>query len=229
MPEGSAQSATAPGKTVDRVVFFTDAVFAIAMTLLVIEIPRPDSADFAVGNGVSKATAASKLWHFLTAQDGSFFAYLLAFYLLWIVWREHHALFDQVARLSGPMVGLHFPLLLLVAFLPYPTTVIGHYLENPVAALLFTLAVGGLLLCRSALQLRAYRDGVLQPQVDLKRFRAKVTVSFIVTGYWLATLAVVWWTPWVLIPWILTSVVAAATEQVMKRHLAAHAEENGTG
>jgi uncharacterized membrane protein len=215
MSEGSARSAIAPGHSVDRMVFFTDAVFAIAMTLLVIEIPRPD---FITGD-VSKARAVAKLWHFLTAQDSSFFAYLLAFYLLWIVWREHHELFDQVTRLSGPMIGLHFPLLLVVAFLPYPTTIVGHYLDNPVAALLFTLAVGGLLLCRSAIQWRAYRDGLLAPEVDKERFRANVTVSFIVTGYWLATLAVVWWTPWVLIPWILTSVVATATQRVMKRHL----------
>jgi uncharacterized membrane protein len=229
MSESPARSATAPGQSVDRVVFFTDAVFAIAMTLLVIEIPRPDSADFTIGDGVSKASGAVKLWHFLTAQDSSFFAYLLAFYLLWIVWREHHELFDQVTRLSGPMIGLHFPLLLLVAFLPYPTTIVGHYLDNPVAALLFALAVGGLLLCRSAIQLRAYRDGVLQPEVDKERFRANLTVSFIVTGYWLATLAVVWWTPWVLIPWILTSGVAAVAHRVMARRLAAHARDHGAG
>ncbi len=43
-----------PGQTPERVSFFTDAIFAIAMTLLVIEIPRPEEMKFSVGHGVSK-------------------------------------------------------------------------------------------------------------------------------------------------------------------------------
>jgi uncharacterized membrane protein len=67
------------GHTAERVGFFTDAVFAIAMTLLVIEIPRPGAADFEVGDGVTKGQAAGKLWHFLVDQRSDFYAYALAF------------------------------------------------------------------------------------------------------------------------------------------------------
>jgi len=215
MPDSSAHAAAAPGQTADRVGYFTDAVFAIAMTLLVIEIPRPQASTFDVGDGTSKTKAFTNLWHFLVAQDSAFIAYALAFFILWIVWRGHHVLFDQVSRVSRPMIALHFPLLLLVAFLPYPTTVIGHYPDNPLAALLFTLVVGGLLLCRSLIQRRADLDDVLLPEVDRDKFRASVSLSFIVTGYWAATLAVVWWTPWVLIPWFLTSPAAHLIQRVM--------------
>ncbi len=54
MADNPAGGLVEPGHTAERVAFFTDAVFAIAMTLLVIEIPRPDEADFGVGPGVSK-------------------------------------------------------------------------------------------------------------------------------------------------------------------------------
>ena len=70
------------GLTAERVGFFTDAVFAIAMTLLVIEIPRPPDGEFGVGDVVGKARAAADLGHSLVEQTGSFVAYVLAFYLL---------------------------------------------------------------------------------------------------------------------------------------------------
>jgi uncharacterized membrane protein len=171
MAESSTTKPAAPGSSPDRIMFFTDAVFAIAMTLLVIEIPRPEASDFDPGDGVSKTEAVSRLWHFVASQGSSFLAYVLAFYILWIVWREHHKLFDQVSETSGPMIALHFPLLLLVAFLPYPTTVVGHYASNPVAAFCFTLAVGGVLLCRTLIQMRALRDNVLLPGIDRQKFQ----------------------------------------------------------
>jgi uncharacterized membrane protein len=206
-----------PGHTPERVAFFTDAVFAIAMTLLVIEIPRPQAAEFQAGDGVSKAQAADRLWHFLAAEHNAYYAYALAFSMLWIVWRHHHVLFDQVDRVSAAMTGWHFPLLLLAAFLPYATTVMGHYPGNPMAALLLGLVVGALLACRSAMQSRAARDGVLRPEVDMRRYQADVTVSWIVTGYWAATLVLVWWTPWVEIPWFLTAAVGTVGRIASRR------------
>jgi uncharacterized membrane protein len=225
MAESPVTKRAAPGHTPERVVFFTDAVFAIAMTLLVIEIPRPEASDFDPGDGVSKTEAVSRLWHFIAHQGSSFFAYVLAFYILWIVWREHHRLFDQVSEMSRAMIGLHFPLLLLAAFLPYPTTVIGHYASNPVAAFGFTLAVGGLLLCRTLIHMRALRDNVLLPDVDRQKFQAEVTVSFIVTAYWLATLVLAWWAPWVLIAWTLTSLVAEIARRTVTRRAEAHKQQ----
>jgi len=223
MSDDLAQERTRPGQTAERLGFFTDAVFAIAMTLLVIEIPRPDAADFETGDGVSKAEAFDRLWRFLTAHHSDFFAYLLAFYMLWVVWREHHALFDQVSHVSAPMIGWHFPLLLLAGFLPYATTVLGHYPDNPLAALLYGLVVGALLLCRSAIQSLASRDDVLLPHIDKRQYRLTTTVSWIVTGYWALTLVLVWWTPWVAIPWFLTSAVASVVGWIVNRRTAAAA------
>jgi uncharacterized membrane protein len=115
------------------------------------------------------------------------------------------------------MTGLHFPLLLVAAFLPYATTVMGHYPGNPLAALLLGLVVGALLAVRSALQSRAARDGVLQPEVDLRRYQAEAVVSWIVTGYWAVTLLLVWWTPWVEIPWFLTPAIGTVARFASRR------------
>jgi uncharacterized membrane protein len=216
MEPNSTRTAVDPvpaGLTAERVGFFTDAVFAIAMTLLVIEIPRPEDGEFGVGEDVGKAEAARNLGHFLAEQAGSFVAYLLAFYLLWIVWRQHHGLFDRIDRLSPALVRWHFPLLLLVGFLPYSTTVLGHHIDNPAAALLYSLTVGCLLASRSALRSRALSDGLLRDDVDLAGHRRETRASWWVTAYWFATVPLVWWAPWVTIAWSATSAVGALLDR----------------
>jgi uncharacterized membrane protein len=216
------------GLTVERVGFFTDAVFAIAMTLLVIDIAQPDEAGTSVNRQVSKAQAAGHLLRFLYEQLPSFYSYALAFFMLWILWREHHVLFDRLDRLSPRLVGLHFPMLLLIGFMPYVTSINGHHSSNPAAAALFVLGFGALLICRSALQSRALRDGLLRDDVDLTAYRVNAQVSWIVTGYWLATLLLCWWTPWVGIAWALTSPIATVLNRLRTRNPAESAGSSNT-
>jgi uncharacterized membrane protein len=206
-----------PGQTPERISFFTDAIFAIAMTLLVIEIPRPEAAAFSVGGGRTKTEAFHQLAHFLGGQWDAFYAYFLTFLILWIVWRQHHRMFDQFSRVTPRMVGWHFPLLLFAAFLPYASSTYGHYADNPMAALLYGLVVAVVLFCRTLIQAEGLQDGVLIEGADREEYRAEVTVSWITSGYWVLTLALVWWTPWVGIAWLLTSAFATLVRSVVRR------------
>lgn len=206
-----------PGQTPERISFFTDAIFAIAMTLLVIEIPRPEAAAFSVGDGRTKTEAFHQLAHFLGGQWDAFYAYFLTFLILWIVWRQHHRMFDQFSRVTPRMVGWHFPLLLFAAFLPYSTSVLGSYSDNPLGALLYGGNVFVILLCRCLIQREALRGGALISGADVDHFRRAATVSWAVTGFWLFTLAFFWWAPWSEIPWIFTSLVAAGVTRIVNR------------
>jgi uncharacterized membrane protein len=208
-----------PGQTPERISFFTDAIFAIAMTLLVIEIPRPEGTFFSVGDGPghTKAEAFDHLAHFLGGQWDAFYAYFLTFLILWIVWRQHHRMFDQFSRVTPRMVGWHFPLLLFAAFLPYASSTYGHYADNPMAALLYGVVVAAVLLSRTAIQAEGLRGGVLIEGADREDYRAELTVSWITSGYWVLTLALVWWTPWAGIPWLFTSLFATLVRSVVRR------------
>ena len=222
MPEEDATPGhKPPGQSTERIGAFVDAVLAIAMTLLVLDIPRPDSAMFSVEPGRSKQQAFVNLWHFLQQRHQVLYAYVLAFIILWVVWRQHHELFDQFDRITPAMVRWHFPLLLFAAFLPYSTSVLGSYSDNPLGALLYGGNVFVILLCRCLIQREALREGVLIPGADAERFRRAVAVSWAVTGFWLFTLAFFWWAPWSEIPWIFTSLVAVGESRIVNRRPAA--------
>ena len=137
---------------------------------------------------------------------------MLAFGILWIVWRQHHELFDQFEQITPAMV---FPLLLFAAFLPYSTSVLGSYGDNPMAALLYGTNVFVILLTRSLVQRAALRGGALIPEADEDHFRRAAVVSWAVTGYWLLTLAFFWWAPWSEIPWFFTSLVATLAFRIV--------------
>jgi len=205
------------GLTPERVGFFTDAVFAIAMTLLVIDIPKPpeSGAGFDAGEA-GKAEAGRHMLDFLGENYGALISYLLAFVILWVIWRQHHHLFDRIERLSPRLVALHLPLLLLIGFMPYLTDLYDEHITNPVGAALFTLGMTGLFGIKTAAQSRALRDGLLRDDVDVDDFRGDVRIGWIVTGFFAATLLLCWWTPWVMIAWDLGPVLATILNR--RRH-----------
>jgi len=211
-----------PGLTPERVGFFTDAVFAIAMTLLVIDIPKPDEegAEFDAGPA-GKAKAAEEMLRFLGDHYGALISYLLAFVILWVVWRQHHRLFDRIERLSPRVVAWHLPLLLLIGFTPYLTDVFDQHITNPVGAAMFTLGMTGLFGIKTAIQARAQRDGLLSDDVDPAEFRQDVRVGWTVTGFYAATLLLCWWAPWVMIAWDLGPVLALILNRRRRRRLPA--------
>jgi uncharacterized membrane protein len=103
----------------NRLEAFSDGVFAIAITLLVLEIdvPSADSPD---------------LWHQLKELWPSFAAYLVSFMVIGIIWVNHHGVIDHLRRADRPVLYLNLALLLTVGFLPYPTAVMAEHLNSGV-------------------------------------------------------------------------------------------------
>ena len=101
-----------------RLEMFSDGVFAIAITLLIIEIRVPE-----LEHGDS-------LRHALWQQWPSYLGYVLSFVIIGIMWVNHHMLFRFITRSSHGLLLMNGLLLLCVAFIPFPTAVLAEYLRD---------------------------------------------------------------------------------------------------
>jgi uncharacterized membrane protein len=100
-----------------RLEAFSDGVFAIAITLLVLELKVPDVK----GAGDAGLGAA------LLALWPDYLVYAVSFATIGIMWLNHHALFQNLTTVSYALLVCNLLLLLAVCFLPYPTLVLGRY------------------------------------------------------------------------------------------------------
>ncbi|MEV4823329.1 TMEM175 family protein [Micromonospora sp. NPDC049274] len=98
-----------------RLVAFSDGVFAIAVTLLVLEIQPPK--DF------------GRLLPGLGALWPSYLGYALSFLLIGQVWVNHHVMFDRVRHVDRPVLFLNTLLLMVIAFLPFSTSLLADALR----------------------------------------------------------------------------------------------------
>jgi uncharacterized membrane protein len=105
-----------------RLEAFADAVFAIAITLLVIEIRLPPHEEVLRIGGVGPALL--QLWP-------SYVGYVISFIVIGIMWANHHNLMKLVDRVDHGFITLTLLLLLCVAFLPFPTAVMAEHLADP--------------------------------------------------------------------------------------------------
>ncbi len=106
----------------ERVEAFSDGVFAIAITLLILEVKVPHGE---AGHGPEDLLGA--LLHLWPA----YFAYVLSFVMIGIYWANHHYIFKLYRRTDHTLNLLNLLLLLAIAFLPFPTAVLGDHLLDP--------------------------------------------------------------------------------------------------
>lgn len=130
MPDRSSESEQR--HDVDRLVTFSDAVFAIAMTLLVVNLRVPE---------LTGANQGSRLWSALQDQWPEVFSYALSFYVIGRLWLVHHRNFRVVRRVDSTLLGLNLVLLALIAFMPYPTEILGRYGDTSVAVVAYSVAM----------------------------------------------------------------------------------------
>ena len=104
-----------------RLETFCDGVFAIAITLLVLDIHAPTLGTDAGG---------AQLLHALVVNWSSYLGYVLSFVVIGIMWANHHSIFRYVRRTDRYFLLLNVAFLMCVAFLPYPTAVLARYLPQ---------------------------------------------------------------------------------------------------
>lgn len=108
-----------------RLEALSDAVFAIALTLLILDVRLPDP---------EAITSTAALWRALQDLGPSVFAFVLSFGIILITWVNHRQTLKLVDASSGPFMYANGFLLLTVVFLPFPTALLGTFLPSDHAA-----------------------------------------------------------------------------------------------
>ena len=117
-------SAVVEEKETGRIEAFSDGVFAIAITLLVLELKVPHLPEGAPAGALGAALL--QLWPSYLALVTSFFAIL-------IMWANHHMMFRLIRRVNAPFLYANGLLLLVVTVVPFPTALLAEYFERPAA------------------------------------------------------------------------------------------------
>src|SRR6185436_277826 len=110
----------------ERLILFSDAVFAIAITLLVIEIKIPDKEFLKEHGGLSDAIILNALGHLVP----KFIGFLISFFLIGISWSIHHRMFGFVTSYDRKLLFLNLLFLFFVALMPFSTGFYSEYAGN---------------------------------------------------------------------------------------------------
>jgi len=145
----------------ERLVSLSDGVFAIVLTLLVLELRVPQLGEHA---------DAAALWQALKGIQSKFVGFLLSFLFVASVWFSHNQMFKLFDKVDDAMLWYNNFLLLVVCFIPFPTALIGEYPRNPVCISLFGCIWVLVPLLIYIIGSRAYHKKYLHASVDLKRY-----------------------------------------------------------
>lgn len=113
---------TSGGRDLDRIVFFSDGIFAIAMTLLVVSIAVPQ---------IPTDLVAQELADRLLELLPNLLSYVISFLVIFSYWTVHHSMFTTIKAYDRGLMWLNGLFLMFVAFLPFPTALLGEYGDQP--------------------------------------------------------------------------------------------------
>ena len=132
----------------ERLVFFSDAVFAIAITLLVLDLrlPPPVHGALDIGPVIPKLIG-----------------FVISFFVIGIYWLSHHRLFDTLRDQDSPLRVVNLVFLAAIVFLPFPTSVVSEMAGSAGPVVFYALSVSAVGLMLVVLALTARRSSLMRP------------------------------------------------------------------
>ncbi len=118
----------------DRVLGFSDAVFAFAATLLVLKIDLPGITSAQITNTTDFLQLFQHLWP-------QYLANIISFVVIGYYWLNHHAIFSMVKRYDARLVWLNIFFLICVSFLPFPVDLYGENMTNPIIVVFYSASL----------------------------------------------------------------------------------------
>ena len=174
-----------------RIEAFSDGVFAIAITLLVLEIHVPKPL---------QAPGARSLADSLTLLWPSYAGYVISFLVVGIYWANHHYLFRLFRGTDHGLNLLNLLLLFWICFLPFPTAVISEYMNAPgqqrVATLFYLFSLLAPAVCWFLIWLYAiHRGRLIDPNLEPSFVESLTRLYGLSIVIYSASIAAAWWNP----------------------------------
>jgi uncharacterized membrane protein len=166
-------STTGSKLDLDRLIFFSDGVFAIAITLLALDLRLPPH------DGPMTSAALAQALIRTLPRLGTFF---LSFQVIGVFWLAHHRMFSMIRGFDRRLALLNLLFLMTIAFLPFPTALIGEYISLTPAAVLYgaslvaTSATANLLWAYAARGRRMIAPEATEADVRASTVRGLVTL-----------------------------------------------------
>jgi uncharacterized membrane protein len=184
----SFQLITSPGVTgeeedtigLTRIVAFSDGVFAVAITLLVLGIDAPK---------LNEKQAQHELADQLLDTAGQVAVYFFAFALIGLFWIGHHRFFGEVRTFDTGLMALNLVYLALIAFLPFPASVFGDHSDVEAAVIFFAMSMGAIGLVDAAMLFYAGRRGLLKRRF-LERWQSSLWRNLVVPAVFFGSIPV---------------------------------------
>lgn len=122
----------------ERLIFFSDAVFAIAITLLALEIRLPETEKLL--NNAELSAQLKGMWQ-------EYLAYIISFMVIGTFWVAHHRKYRFIKRYDNGLMLINLLFLMVIAFIPFPSSVMSRYSERTATVFYaMTMSLAGFLL-----------------------------------------------------------------------------------
>jgi uncharacterized membrane protein len=141
----------AAGSSVERVVFFSDAVMAIAITLLAIDLRLPSS----------ELASDADFLNQLSALAPRYFAFVVSFFVIGAYWLVHHRWFRYVVRIDGTLLLVNLLFLFFVVQLPFLNSMLGEHGDLGLPTALYALGLALMGFASTLLWVVAYRHALV--------------------------------------------------------------------
>jgi uncharacterized membrane protein len=182
-------------RSFDRFVNFSDAVFAIAITLLVLDIRLP-----AIDATALRPPLAAQL----PGTMPNLFAFMLSFVVIGGYWVSHHRFFKAVDRSDARLVWLNLLVLFFVVLLPFPTQIVAEYGDTTLGVLIYAGAMTLTGLSIIALEAYAFHARLTAPETDARASLIKSSITPLVFA--LSMIVAVWSPLWAARMWWLVTI-----------------------
>ena len=175
---------------VERFTFFVDAVFAITITLLIIEIKVPVIPD-----------ATDKLlWHSISAMGFRFLGFVISFGIVGHYWSVHHRIFGYVIKNSTSLIWINLTFLLAVVMLPFSAGLLGEYssatdLKIPYAIYTLNMFFTGIMNCWMWLYVSNPKRKMLTRQISKSRIMLGVYRSLVIPSVFVISFILFFFVP----------------------------------